>query len=286
MITEHDVSVDGRILHVHDSGPVEGPQDRGALVWQTGSPQTGALLAPLLQATSRRGMRLVSYARPGYPGSTRQPGRRVADAAADVDAIADAIGLGRFAAMGASGGGPHSLAAAALLDGRVTAAVTLAGIAPLVVSDPDASRAPLSEDDWFSGMRAPGGLRAAAAGLGVRELFAETDDFDPESFVAADYATLDGDWSVLGDDSQRAGAEGPFGLVDDDVAFATDWGVDLGAVAVPVLVVQGGLDRVVPEAHGRWLLDACGSELWLRPGAGHVSILEAVPVALDWLLAR
>jgi pimeloyl-ACP methyl ester carboxylesterase len=58
------------------------------------------------------------------------PGRRVADAAADVSAIADAFGLGRFAVVGRSGGGPHALACAALLPERTTKAAVLAGIAP------------------------------------------------------------------------------------------------------------------------------------------------------------
>ena len=36
--------------------------------------------------------------------------RDVASAAADVSAIADALGIGRFAVMGHSGGGAHALA--------------------------------------------------------------------------------------------------------------------------------------------------------------------------------
>jgi pimeloyl-ACP methyl ester carboxylesterase len=54
---------------------------------------------------------------------------------------------------------------------------------------------------------------------------------------------------------------------------------------VPVLLVQGGADRVVPPAHGDWLAGTCPTaELWRRPGDGHVSVLDAVDVAMDWLL--
>lgn len=299
-VAESDVEVEGgRILHVYDTGPVEGAPGAPAtaapaaaasaataLVWQTGSPQTGALLAPVLAACRARGLRLVSYARPGYGtvdgrSSTRQPGRRVADAAGDVAAVADSLGLGRFVAMGASGGGPHTLAAAALLGDRVIAAATLAGVAPFSDDVPFAG-----SDGWFAGMQAPAGLRAAREGREARERFAEVDDFDPESFVAADYAALEAEWSVLGDDSQAAARAGSEGLVDDDLAFASDWGLDLRAVERPVLVVQGGLDRVIPPSHGRRLLDECGTELWFRPGDGHVSVLRAVPLALDWLLGH
>src|SRR4051812_35034353 len=119
---------DGRTLRVHDGGGAE-PAVL-TLLWHHGTPQTGALLEPVLEAARRRGIRLLSYGRPGYGGPTPRPGRTVGAAAADVARIADALGLERFAVMGASGGGPHALACAALLGDRVTAAACLAGLAP------------------------------------------------------------------------------------------------------------------------------------------------------------
>jgi pimeloyl-ACP methyl ester carboxylesterase len=65
-----------------------------------------------------------------YGGSTPHPGRDVASAAADVASIADALGIGRFAVMGDSGGGPHALACAAVLPERVLATVCMSGPAP------------------------------------------------------------------------------------------------------------------------------------------------------------
>lgn len=62
----------------------------------------------------RRHIRVVTYDRPGYGRSTRARGRCTADSAAHVVAIADAMGLDRFAVVGVSGGGPHALAVAAL----------------------------------------------------------------------------------------------------------------------------------------------------------------------------
>lgn len=50
-------------------------------------------------------------------------------------------------------------------------------------------------------------------------------------------------------------------------------------------MVQGDADRVIPPRHGRWLsTNVAHATLWLRPGDGHVSVLDAVPDALDWLL--
>ena len=80
---------DGRTLRMYDSG---GANAAFTVVWHHGSPQTGALLEPLLSATARRGIRLLSYGRPSYGGSSPYPGRDVASAAAHVAQLADALG--------------------------------------------------------------------------------------------------------------------------------------------------------------------------------------------------
>jgi pimeloyl-ACP methyl ester carboxylesterase len=265
---------DGRMLRVHDTGEPRSPAAL-TIVWHHGSPQSGALLEPLVESSAARGIRLVSYGRPSYGGSSPQPGRTIASAANDVAAVADALGLASFAVMGASGGGPHALACAALLPDRVLGAVTLAAIAPRT-----------DDFDWFAGMQAPGGLRAAEQGRDARERFAAADEFDEGQFITADWEALQGPWRSLGRDAAQAGEASPDGLIDDDVAFVSPWGFDVGTIAAPVLVVQGGEDRVVPAAHGQWLLAHIPTaELWLRPSDGHVSVLGAVPVAMDWLLA-
>src|ERR1035441_6500144 len=61
------------------------------------------------------GVRLVCPDRPGYGLSTFQPGRRLVDWPGDVAHLADHLGIGRFAVMGISGGGPHAAACAAML---------------------------------------------------------------------------------------------------------------------------------------------------------------------------
>jgi pimeloyl-ACP methyl ester carboxylesterase len=263
---------DGRRLRVYDSGGT----DACTVVWHHGSPQTGAPLEPLLEAAARRGIRLLSYGRPGYGGSRPQPGRNVASAAADVAQLADALGVARFTAIGASGGGPHALACAARLADRVTGVVCLAGLAPF------------TEDfDWFAGMVSPGGLRAAIAGREARARYAESAEFDEDSFTAADWAALSGAWASLGADATRAGRDGPDGLIDDDVAYVNPWGFEPTQIDARVLIVHGGEDRVVPPAHAHWLVRHCPrSELWLRPRDGHISILDACPLAMDWLRAH
>jgi len=153
-----------------------------------------------------------------------------------------------------------------------------------------ASLAPFDADgiDWFGGMASDGAsLRAAVAGRPARELHEATVQFDPESFIERDYAALAGPWSALGADVGKASAAGSDGLIDDDLAFVVPWGFEVTAITAPVLLVQGGRDRVVPPAHAEWLHRRCRrSEFWLRPDDGHISILETCSAVMDWLRAH
>ena len=156
MASERDVRLaDGRVLRVHDAAAA--CDGAFTIVWHHGSPQTGAPLAPLVTAAAERGIRLVSYGRPSYGGSRPGPGRDVASAAADVAQLADALGVGRFAVMGASGGGPHALACARPAGRAGDRRRRLASLAPIA-----------ADIDWFAGMVAPGGLRAAVEGREAR----------------------------------------------------------------------------------------------------------------------
>ena len=111
MTKETDLTLsDGRTLHVYDTGA---DHARLTVFWHHGTPNTGAPPEPLFPAAAARGIRWVSHDRPGYGPSTPKPGRDVAAVAADVASIADALGIGRFAVMGHSGGGPHALACGA-----------------------------------------------------------------------------------------------------------------------------------------------------------------------------
>jgi pimeloyl-ACP methyl ester carboxylesterase len=275
MVTTRELLLtDGRRLVVHDAGMPLG-SDSVVLVWHHGSPQTGALLEPVPSAAAKRGLRLVSYARPSYGGSSPNRGRDVASAAADVAQVVDALGINRFAVMGASGGGPHALACAALFPDRVMGAVCFASPAPFT-----------DRFDWYAGMVSPGGLRAAQAGRYAREHYAEAEEFEKESFTKRDWAALGGPWASLGRDAAQAEADGRGGLIDDDLALVAPWGFDLAAITVPVLLVQGGEDRVIPASHAEALLRSIpNAELWLRPRDGHISVLDACSVAMDWVRA-
>lgn len=76
------------------------------------------------------GVRLIVADRPGYGLSDFQPGRTLLDLPSDLEQLANALGLGRFAVFGVSAGGPYVAACAYKLGERVTRAAIVSGAAP------------------------------------------------------------------------------------------------------------------------------------------------------------
>jgi pimeloyl-ACP methyl ester carboxylesterase len=259
-------------LHVYDSGEADGLP----LIYHHGTPNIGSPPEPLFADGDRLGVRWIGYDRPGYGGSAPAPGRDVASGARYTAKIADELGLDRFAVLGHSGGGPHALACAALLPGRVSAAVSISGLAPYGAEGLD----------WFAGMASPASLRAAVAGREAKEAYeAAPTETDP-GFIAADWAALGGPWGWFGKVVGPAMKNGPAPAIDDDLAYVLPWGFDPARIGVPTLLVHGGSDASVPSSHSAWLAEHIpGSELRIGPGEGHISILVtgAVP-ALEWLV--
>jgi pimeloyl-ACP methyl ester carboxylesterase len=280
---------DGRDLRLCEGGVPDGP----LVVVHNGTPMSRLLFGPHVGDAEARGLRLVGYDRPGYGESTRDPGRTVADAAADVTAIADALDAERFATWGISGGGPHALACAALLPDRVVAAASLASVAPY-----DAEGL-----DWLEGMGEANVTEFALTLRGPSELEpflrGERDAIlagGPEGLAeamrtlltAVDKAVLTGDVAEYMFEAFRLGSEDRLdGWIDDDLAFAKPWGFDVGAIEVPVLLCQGEQDRFVPFAHGEWLAQRIPTvDARLSPDDGHITCLvRRVGEVHEWLAA-
>jgi pimeloyl-ACP methyl ester carboxylesterase len=100
------------------------------VVAHMGTPNAGVLYDAWVEDASARGLTLVTYDRPGYGGSSPQPGRTVGDSASDVRAIREELGFDRCAVWGLSGGGPHALACAALMPDVVVAVAAIGSLAP------------------------------------------------------------------------------------------------------------------------------------------------------------
>jgi pimeloyl-ACP methyl ester carboxylesterase len=268
-------TADGRVLRVEVAGDA-----RRVVVVQVGSPNAGLLYEGWLADAAARGLTLITYDRPGYGGSTPQPGRTVADCAADVRTIAEAVGVARCAVLGFSGGGPHALACGALLEGLVAAVATVGSLAPFDapgleyfagMSDDSREDVELFLSDRAAWERKSEGQRDEALALSADELQAAWS----EGVSAGDAAALRGDFGVWVHRAVHAGlAPGVAGWTDDDIAFHSPWGFDPAAIAVPVKVWHGVDDRFVPIGHGRWLAETIpGTRSELRDGDGHLSVM-------------
>jgi pimeloyl-ACP methyl ester carboxylesterase len=288
MTREHRVSVDGRTLAVADAGNESGP----AVVVNHGTPGSRLLWRELIEDAEARGMRLIGYDRPGYGGSDPQPGRTAADAAGDVGAIADALGIEKLAVEGGSGGGPHALACAALLPDRVVAVASLAGVAPY----------PAEGLDWLDGM-GQDNLDEFVATLAGREALerylgkkvSEMLTAEPKAIAEAllsllsppDRAVLTGELAEYFHEATRVGVEEQLdGWIDDDFVFVNPWGYRLEDIRVPVQLWHGAHDRFVPIAHGRWLAERIpGVDAHLTDEDGHLTIqLRRIGEVHAWLL--
>jgi pimeloyl-ACP methyl ester carboxylesterase len=262
VVVESVATPDGRTLEVKIAGP-EGGQ---ALIAHTGTPDAGSLRRQTLEEGAKRGLRQVSYARPGYAGSDRHEGRSI--------------------------GGPHTLACAALLPDRVIAATTIAGAAP---HDQGL--------DWTEGM---GDENIEEIGLAAKGADALTPYLDrmveeirestPDDLLALlgdlvsppDRAALTGEYAAESHASLlEAVSTGIWGWLDDDLAFVRSWGFGLDEIRVPVSIWQGREDRFVPLSHGEWLAaNIPGARSNLVEGEGHISLSrERYGDILDELLA-
>jgi len=266
---------DGRTLDVllGDGGGEVG------LVAHHGTPGDASRYAKWAAPAAERGLRLVTFSRPGYAGSTRQPGRSVASVASDVSELLDQLGIGRFVSVGGSGGGPHAIACAALLPDRCLAAAALVTVAPWGAAGLDwwTGMTQSNLDEFGAALRGEAVLRSWMAHHGEPYRHVTTADVAAtfgDLLCPIDQQTATGDYAKdLADGIRRGLANGFDGWIDDDLAFTTPWGFDPAAVRRPVTVWQGELDQMVPWSHGRWLAEQIpGARFELAMGHGHFSM--------------
>jgi pimeloyl-ACP methyl ester carboxylesterase len=280
---------DGRDLEVEVSGPDGAP----VLVFHHGTPGGSEQMRAMARAAEARGLRLVTWSRPGYGASTRQAGRTVADVVADTAAVLDHLGAESCLVAGWSGGGPHALACGALLADRVRAVLCIAGVAPYAAEGLD----------FLAGMGADNIEEFGAALKGEDVLRPWLDAERPEMVEmtadevavslgnlvpAVDVAVLTGEFAEdLAAEFRQAVSVGVDGWLDDDLAFTRAWGFELADIAVPTYLWQGSDDLMVPFAHGEWLAERIpGVTAHLEQGEGHLSIgIGALDRMLDELAA-
>jgi pimeloyl-ACP methyl ester carboxylesterase len=277
--TECQLESEGAPLQVRVAGDPEG----FPVVYFHGTPGSRRDLAHADDLIAAAGVRLISFDRPGYGGSSPAPFglSRVARLALG---LAEQLGAERFATLGLSGGGPFALATGAIGGSRVTRIGVASGAGPF--QEVPGAIEGLSEIDTEALALLPDSLPDAAAtfasGFGpLRVAMRKGDDavrVDFAPLLSARDRELFADPAVSGTliasmrEGLRQGAEGGGW---DNAAWIGRWDFDVAATAQPVLLWYGDEDLMAPPAHGLWLEEHLPhARLVLRPGEGHLGIFE------------
>ncbi|MFQ5908929.1 MAG: alpha/beta fold hydrolase [Thermoplasmata archaeon] len=242
-----------------------------------GAPTSRLYLVPWEMEFADRGLRVVSPDRPGYGGSSPQPGRTMSDWPTDVVSLANALGIDRFIVAGESSGGPYAVACAALLPDCVSGAVVVAGVTDMAW--------PEAWDGFFEPekaiIRMPDEQSATAR---CEELFGA----DGRGLLGSPGSELPEPDMAFFTDEKSAGAmlasfteafrQGVGGYAQDMLVQGRAWPFAPSAISAPVIVAHGELDTIMPVAHSRHTADLIpGASLRILPGHGHLTISSELP---------
>jgi pimeloyl-ACP methyl ester carboxylesterase len=243
-----------------------------------GAPGSRFELAALDDAFAAIGVRVITADRPGYGGSSPLPGRTTAAWAGDVAALADHLGVERFAVAGLSSGGPYTVACAALLGERVIGAIIAAGNTDM--SWPDAADGYLQSELDLMAM----GDDAAAVAWCERRYGSDGSRFLGDD-ADLDLGPVDNTWladernlASLTATMNEAFGHGVVGYAHDITVQGRPWTFDPATIGCPTLVVHGAEDHLVPIAHSEHTAALIpGAELRVLPDVGHLSLIDQLP---------
>ncbi|WP_066041411.1 alpha/beta fold hydrolase [Herbiconiux solani] len=245
-------------------------------------------------AARARGLAIVSPDRPGVGGSSRREGHGMLTwARTDLSSLLDHLGargfaVDRFGVMGWSEGGQYALAIGHVHPERVTAIALVAGALPL---DDSGTFAELNHTDQRLGRLAERAPLVARAGFAATRVFTRAlprlaARISGSALDPRDAAVIEGrhDWFSR---TVVAGLRDSRGAVDQYRAFTGPWGFSPEEVPVPVVVHQGGADRMVPAAWAETFARRLPSASLRRyPEDGHFISISRGGEVLDTFSAR
>lgn len=229
------------------------------------------------------GVRVIAPDRPGIGQSTFAGVRPLADWAADVADLMDALGIDEYGVTGFSAGAPYALACAAHTTDRVRRCVVASGAPP---------PAAVQHLTGFTRALTAAGRHSVhlARPLSwllcrqVRRATRFTDVVgDPRDGDLAD-PRFGETGRILLSDCREAVRQGGRAVAVDYACHARDWDFNLDEVAVPTRVVHGGADDVVPLAVAEYVSDQLqNAGVTVYENAGHYRpIVERIEDVFGW----
>jgi pimeloyl-ACP methyl ester carboxylesterase len=263
---------DGRTLAYTDLGATDGP----VVMYFHGAPSSRLDLVHFEDDLAGRGVRVVSADRPGFGGSSPQPGRRREDWPTDVAALADHVGIERFAVLGLSSGGPYAVICVALLPDRVAAAAVVEGETDFAwagawegyAEDEGTLMRIGDEQQGTAWCEARYGSDGAGFFETVQDIApADQAAFEDEAFTAALMTSM-----------REAFRQGVAAYAQDIVIQGRPWAFDPRAIVAPVAIHHGDADTMTPLAHSRHTAELIPhARLTIWPREGHISLIRKIP---------
>ncbi|MFD5008720.1 bifunctional 3-oxoadipate enol-lactonase/4-carboxymuconolactone decarboxylase PcaDC [Streptomyces chartreusis] len=214
-------------------------------------------VAPELSITHR----VVRWELPGHGGSAADligPGATVGDLAGLVLALADSLGIERFAHAGVSLGGAVGLHLAVHHPERVESLAVICSSAHFNGAKPWEERAALVRREGLAGLAESANARWFTPGFTVPELVRDHRDADPGAYAAC-----------------------------CDALAAFDLRDRLAEISSPTLLIAGREDPATPPVHLREIADAVpGAALVEIPGASHLAPAQCPQAVLTALRAH
>lgn len=270
---------DGRSLALDDVGDPGGP----AVIYIHGTPDSRIARHPDDSLATALGIRLIAIDRPGFGWSPPHDAATPSTFGDDLGTVAEQLDLDDVAVLAWSAGAVWALGIAARQPALVRRALIVGGLVPAPAYDDPAVRAAAGEArlavveaaeemgaDLAAEMIAP----MLVPDPPTLELALEHLDASHDATTKAELAAVAGSELLMAEAMLDAVRQGTAGLVRDMAVQLGDLDLDLGAVACPVEVVQGELDRTCPPEFGRWYAaNVPHGHLRVVPGAGHALLL-------------
>ena len=250
------------------------------------------LFRPYDEITAGLGVRLICVDRPGYGGSTFQPGRHILDWSGDIAGLANSLEIKKFSVAGHSGGGPYVAACAFALPERVTAAAILSGAGPVETPGAAEGMSAVNRFGFKAGRYLPWTLWKLLVWLIYHRRCA-----DPAAAM-----DKDSDHRPQADDEQfrlpevrqaclaseeEAFRQGLRGLAWDARLLTRPWEFPLEGIHVPVYIWQGSMDDQATVPMARYLTGKIPrSRLILCEGEAHLLLFPHWEEILKQLLSE